>query len=114
MKKWHVAAALLIGLLAGSFAGPCLQLIPQRWPNVGGEVLILPLFGLLVWFGYQMGKDINTLKIASKGYDAGFSEAMSQARPPRTQSWQEMQEEMACEVGKDEDIEYSENGTHAR
>lgn len=74
MKKQHMAAIFLIGLLAGCFAGPCLMILQKRWPNVGGEAVVLPLIGLLVWFGYQMGSSYKEM-CWLQGYEAGYKAA---------------------------------------
>lgn len=57
MKKFILPAlGFVTGLVAGAFLLYCLQILQSREGAPGGEVLVLPLFALLVGFGVALGR----------------------------------------------------------
>lgn len=63
------------GLLSGSFIRLGFEIIDARPISVGGEVLILPLIALLLYFGYSLGRD-KFHSAYMRGYYAGYKRGM--------------------------------------
>lgn len=78
MRKMKLKVKLLLGYLAGIESGLMLSfgisICVQRpgWP--GGEVLIIPLIVLLLWFGVQLGVMGRSIQEYNRGYKEGYSD----------------------------------------
>lgn len=74
----------LIGYIAGLFSGMMiiegLMVFFGRDGAPGGEILILPLIGILITFGFQMGRDSGYMKGCSRGYEEGYNEGSQERK----------------------------------
>ena len=69
---FKLAFAFLTGILSGQLLTYGIIVWAGRPGLPGGEALILPLFGLLVWFGYQFGRESRILRRDFREYESGF------------------------------------------
>lgn len=66
------------GVLSGIMFAQGWQVFSQRTGYPGGEVLILPLFILLIAFGWQIGRDYGyrrSKRLPREGYSSSIYEA---------------------------------------
>ncbi|MGN1137109.1 MAG: hypothetical protein ACI4SF_12930 [Oscillospiraceae bacterium] len=51
---------MLLGAMIYGFIGAAAEFYGSRTPgNIGGEVFVLPLMGLLVWLGWQIRANVH-------------------------------------------------------
>ena len=56
MKTMKTVVVFLAGAVAGLMLAACLTVQGSRPGVIGGEALILPLMGLLLYVGYEAGR----------------------------------------------------------
>ena len=56
MKTMKTVVVFLAGAVAGLMLAACLTVQSSRPGVIGGEALILPLMGLLLYVGYEAGR----------------------------------------------------------
>lgn len=64
-KKW--CAVFVAGCAAGLMVAICTSVWMERPGAAGGEVLILPLIGLLLYVGYEFGRSRQWHRQSSSG-----------------------------------------------
>ena len=78
MKKLRKPARVVLnfaaGVLAGMFIRLSFEIVNGRPAAIGGEALILPLIGLLIWFGAQLGAMGRALGEYERGYEDGYAD----------------------------------------
>ncbi len=71
---------MLLGFVAGIVSGLMLAVGMTVWANrpgpPGGEALLLPLIGLLICFGIQLGVMDRDIREYRRGYDAGYEDGL--------------------------------------
>ena len=71
---------MLLGFVAGIVSGLMLAVGMTVWayrPGLpGGEALLLPLIGLLICFGIQLGVMDRDIREYRRGYDAGYEDGL--------------------------------------
>ena len=71
-KKW--CAVFVAGCAAGLMVAICTSVWMERPGAAGGEVLILPLIGLLLYVGYEFGRlDNGTGRAAAAAQAQGWA-----------------------------------------
>lgn len=83
MKKqfWRTALSFVSGTAVGMLIRLGITVIGERPSSPGGELLILPMILLLVYFGYVLGadgKDTACRRYYNRGYDRGAEDAKHQ------------------------------------
>ena len=56
LNRMKIACIFAGGAAAGLMVAICTSVLINRSGSVGGEVLILPLIGLLLYVGYEWGR----------------------------------------------------------
>ncbi len=56
LNRMKIACIFAGGAVAGLMVEICTSVLMNRSGSVGGEVLILPLIGLLLYVGYEWGR----------------------------------------------------------
>lgn len=56
LNRMKIACIFAGGAVAGLMVAICTSVLMNRSSSVGGEVLILPLIGLLLYVGYEWGR----------------------------------------------------------
>lgn len=64
----------LAGLLSGMYIRLGFEIVKGRPFSPGGEALFLPLVGLLLYLGYNIGKAVATQRAADAAYKAGYQD----------------------------------------
>jgi high-affinity Fe2+/Pb2+ permease len=72
----------LIGFITGLLTGMMIVqgtiVLSGRQAAPGGEVLIIPMIIMLIWFGWDMGRQYGSDKAYKAGKDKGFNEGFEE------------------------------------